>query len=406
MESISDRLKSLGFKIASTLETVEKHPQKSLEEEIGGIIIHNSLGSFVLKEHFFPTGYNHGNVVFSQEIVTNFISKVAKIEDNPPALTDMLFLDTETSGLAGGSGTFAFLIGVGRFQNDGFHLQQLIIKDPAAESAMLLYLSELVTRSSAFVTFNGKSFDLPIINTRYILNKLPNSFRDNPHLDLLHISRKLWRKRIINCSLKDLEREILNFSRTGDDVPGWMIPEIYFEFLRTGDTKRISNVIYHNTQDIVSLAAVFIQISTMLENNIHIEDIHPSDRIAIGRIFVDLGSREIAEKIFMQSLDNKLSKFELLEVNKLLGKFYKYTMEFGKAKTYWETSADHEDLESCIELAKYFEHHEKEIKTAIFWAKKAQQILEKNEDARFDAKMKKAIEARINRLIRKEAHYV
>jgi hypothetical protein len=175
----------------------------------------------------------------------------------------MLFIDTETSGLSGGAGTFAFLIGIGRFKEDGFLLEQLIIRDPSEEMAMLLHLADMIKPDTIFVSFNGKSFDIPLVQNRLVLNKLPVFLRDLAHVDILHISRKLWRKTLPSCTLKDLEVAILGFPRSSEDVPGWMIPDIYFEYLRTNDPAWLSDVIYHNAQDIVSLAALMIHISRL-----------------------------------------------------------------------------------------------------------------------------------------------
>jgi len=143
MDSLSDRLKSLGFKPAASVPKPASQSREKLEKVISGREISNSAGSFLIKEQLYPLDYQHGKIKFPAEISTVNINRSARIESRPDALKRMLFIDTETSGLSGGAGTFAFLIGIGRFQADGFLLQQLIIRDPSEEPAMLLFSQTL-----------------------------------------------------------------------------------------------------------------------------------------------------------------------------------------------------------------------------------------------------------------------
>ena len=377
MESISDKLKSLGFKVATSISTPVNKTRISLERAVSGVLLTNSLGSFVVKEELYPFGYSHGKVLFSENIIDTMLRKVARIENTDFNLSNLVFLDTETTGLSGGSGTFAFLVGIGRFLQNGFFLQQFIIKEPQEESAMLLHLGGLLDGEDVFVTFNGKSFDIPLLNTRLILNKLPFNFRSYLHLDLLHLSRRLWKNKLESCALKDLEREILLLERSEEEIPGWMIPETYFDYLRTGDSSKLANVMYHNAQDIVSLAALFIHISEILEKNIDFSGISAEDLISIAKIFSDLKSYDISEKIYTKCLDFSMTDTEAGVVNHYLGMYYKNRAEFDVAEKHWKIAAKKGNYDSCIELAMLYEHHSKNPAEAILWALNGSEILKK-----------------------------
>ena len=264
MTSLSERLKNLGLSKGSEITVLAKKDTRSLVDELNASTITNDLGKIIVVEKTFPYGYLHGDIQFVDQIDTTEIHKTSKLNGINCNLKKIAFLDTETTGLSGGTGTLAFLIGVGRFGEQGFHLTQYILEDPSEESSLLLALSIYSEEIEEIVTFNGKSFDLPLLKSRYILNRMPVPFTHLRHLDLLHISRRLWRQRLPSRSLKDLEHEILHLPRTEEEVPGWMIPELYFNFLKSGDASLIKNVVYHNAMDIVSLAALFIGITQML----------------------------------------------------------------------------------------------------------------------------------------------
>ncbi len=403
MESLSDRLKSLGFKTASTVQPPQKSGLKSLEEIISADVVTNSLGSFLVRNELFPYGYQHGNVVFSDSFLSEKIHQAAKLQRSGVPLNSLLFLDTETSGLSGGSGSFAFLIGIGSFSDHGFNLQQLVIRDPAEEGSMLLHFINTVLSDSVFVTFNGKSFDIPLLQNRLVVNRLPGNVRNNSHIDVLHLSRKLWRGHLPSCSLKELEVEILRTERSEEEVPGWMIPEIYFDYLRTGDTEKLSNVVYHNAQDVVSLAALFIHISNLLEKNSDLDEFKVNDLLSVGKIFLDLKSVDIAEKVFLKCLEHSLSDEEKITANNQLARIFKNNHEPQHAVQYLIDAANAGSYEACIELAMYYEHQLKDIFSAISWTEKARSIIENITPGYRMQKVCAELEKRRNRLKRKES---
>ncbi len=366
MDSLSNRLKALGVKPASALPQTAKVEKTCLEEIIQGRVSHNSLGEFVIRQVQYPQGYQHGTCRLTSQVYTAELTRTAKMASSIE-MGNMLFIDTETSGLSGGAGTFAFLVGVGYFSDAGFDLQQYIIRDPSEEAAMLLHLIDLIGPEMSFVSFNGKSFDIPLLQNRLVINRLPGNLREFPHLDVLHISRKLWRRKLTSCALKDLEPAIIGFHRTSEDVPGWMIPDIYFEYLKTGNPERLSEVIYHNAQDILSLAALFIHISLMFQQNGLAENIDVDDLIEIAHIYADLGEVDTSINIGLASLKQISTPEQTIKAYGLMGNNYKKKGCLSEAAEYWVYAAQKGDVQSAIELAMYYEHTVKDPDKALEW---------------------------------------
>ena len=177
----------------------------------------------------------------------------------------LLFLDLETTGLAGGAGTYAFLVGCGWFDGGVFRLRQFLLADFAAERALLESVAQLTDDVSCVVTYNGKTFDLPLIETRFALQRMQTPFADLAHVDLLHPARRMWRQDDVECRLTYLEQALCGHEREGD-VPGFEIPSRYFRYVRSGDARPLQAVLEHNRLDIVSLAMLTARASQLLED--------------------------------------------------------------------------------------------------------------------------------------------
>ncbi len=175
----------------------------------------------------------------------------------PINLHDILIFDLETTGLAGGAGTFPFLIGLGVFEEDGIRIFQYFLPEYGREIIAYLDLVKNFSSKAHLLTYNGKSFDYPLIKNRFILNRIDNPFISFQHIDLLHYARRLWRSQLPNCSLSTVEQEIFRFHRYGD-IEGWLIPQAYFDFLQTGSVDQMQKIIRHNQQDILSLGRLII----------------------------------------------------------------------------------------------------------------------------------------------------
>ena len=229
----------------------------------------------------------------------------------------LLFFDLETTGLSGGAGTLAFLVGCGYFDADGFHTRQLFLSGYEAERELLDALTALAGRFNGLVTFNGRTFDVPLIETRYLFHRLESPFADMPHFDMLHPARKLWRRRGIaqashrerwsgnrpgesaSCALGALEEAILGVQRF-DDVPGFEIPSRYFNYLRTGDLAPLAAVFEHNRLDLLSLAALTAIAARMAgEGPAGVPS--PHEALAMGQIYVRLGRWDEADACFVRA---------------------------------------------------------------------------------------------------------
>jgi uncharacterized protein YprB with RNaseH-like and TPR domain len=240
---------------------------------------------FLIVNRKYPGGHRHGRVAVLDALppATGTWERLPLLAGSGPRLSSinippgrLVFLDLETTGLAGGAGTYAFLIGCAWFEGAAFHVRQFFLSSLAAERGILEALNELAASASALVTFNGKSFDIPLIDTRFALNRLPSPLGELPHIDMLHAARRFWRQpedgptgefdddRGRGCRLSDLEWTVCGHERDGD-VPGFEIPARYFHYVRSGDTSGLNAVLEHNRLDLLSLAFLTARASQMLD---------------------------------------------------------------------------------------------------------------------------------------------
>ncbi len=374
-ESLSDKLKSLGVQIGSqnlppAKPKAEKFP---IESVLNGVDLTTAYGPSFMVENRLEMDYLHGDVVLLNEVNPHIISTWARIHDLGPALLDrVLFLDTETSGLAGGTGTYAFLIGLGFRTTQGFVVQQIFMRDPDQEPALLAALSEIVQPFEYVVTFNGKSFDVPLLNARHVMNGFTSPFPAMNHIDLLPLARRLWRGRLASRALKDLDFEILHVPRTQEEVPGWMIPDIYFDYLKTGDARPLANVFYHNSMDILSLAALFNVCSDLLFQPLQQKNVPGLDLVAVAHLFEELGEVESAVAVYEECLTRgDLPLPVYLETIQRYALLYRRQERWDEAVGLWTKAAGHGWLEAIIELAKYYEHQAKKYTLALQWTDEA-----------------------------------
>ncbi len=377
MPTLSERLKSLGVKVG-TKDLPPPRPGKTypVEEIVAGRFIDTGNGSTYLIEQDFPEAYIHGQVglrITTRPMTIAEWAGVVEIADQNPE--DLVFLDTETSGLAGGTGTFAFLVGAGRYTADGFHLAQFFMRDPLEESALLLALEEFIAPCRTIVSFNGKAFDIPLLETRYTLQGWKSPFRDFTHVDLLHLSRRLWRDRLPSRTLANIEVQILHASRTDEEIPGWMIPQIYFDYLRDGDARPLQRVFYHNAMDVVSLSALLNHASSLLEAPLSQPTVEMIDLAAIARLLEDLGHIDRAAELYALCLSSDLPEDIHTDTLLRLALLHKHNNNYSAAIPLWEQAASRRRIYAYEELAKYFEHHALDLDLALKWTLEALEVL-------------------------------
>jgi tetratricopeptide (TPR) repeat protein len=317
-------------------------------------------------------------------------------------LSRFAFLDTETSGLAGGTGTYAFMVGIARFVDDQFVLRQFFMRDPAEEPAMLEAIAQFLAPAQALVTFNGKAFDAPLLRTRYRLHHIPVPYEGYAHLDLLPLARRLWRDRLESRALKYLEQHVLGMTRSIEEVQGYEVPWLYFDYLRTGDARPLAGVFYHNAMDVVAMAALLTHLNEMIQNPYDGCVEYGLDFVALGKLFEDLGHWEQAARLFERGLELDLTESDFGLAVKRLAALQKRRGDFDEAVRLWEEAAENGHIYAHIEMAKYYEHKCRDVKNALQWTLSA---LDHVEQADLPAYMRKhwlgEITHRLARLERK-----
>ncbi|NJD59243.1 MAG: hypothetical protein FIA98_07575 [Anaerolineae bacterium] len=378
MPTLSDRLRALGVKVGTqdlpAPQPRRKHP---VEEIVPGRFIEAGNGRAYVIEQDFPISYLQGQIglrINTRPLtIAEWAGEIGIADQEPESL---VFLDTETSGLAGGTGTFAFLIGVGRLDPEGFHLAQYFMPDPLDEPALLLALEQFLAPSQTIVSFNGKSFDVPLLNTRYTLQGWKSPFMDLSHVDLLHLARRLWRDRLPSRTLANLEVQILHANRTDEEIPGWMIPQIYFDYLRDGDARPLQRVFYHNAMDVVSLAALLNHTSALLEDPLVRVGGEFADLAAVARLLEELGHTDKALSLFETCLAKGLPERIFDDTLLRLALLHKRTNNYMAAILLWEQAAKRKQMFAFEELAKYYEHHAEDLDLALRWTQEALDLLE------------------------------
>ena len=401
--SLADKLKSLGVKKGSTLPAPPKPDSHSIDSVMAGNFLPTPLGDVFVSEQKYPSDYIYGSSPLVSTYSLSHISQWANdLEIANLPLPKFAFLDTETSGLSGGTGTYAFLIGVARFVDDSFVLQQFFMRDPAEEPALLEGLANFLAPCEALVTFNGKAFDAPLLTTRYKLHQIPVPYKGYSHLDLLPLARRLWRDRLESRALKYLEEHVLGLTRSSEEVPGYEIPFLYFDYLRSGDARPLEGVFYHNAMDVVAMAALLAHMNDMLENPFEGKVQHGLDFVALGKLFEDLGHWEESARLFERGLESGLDEADFGVAVKRLSILQKRRGDIEEAVRLWEESAKRGHLYAFIELAKHYEHKQRDVKAAMKWTKSALKHVEKTD---MPAYMRKhwvdEIEHRMERLKRK-----
>lgn len=369
--SLLRRLEGLGVKPGSSLpdipdtKKVKKHV--SIEDVIEGYFEISPFGDVFTVKTDYSAEYSHGLQPLIPPASFQYVWKWAKYQEpDLPDIRKVVFLDTETSGLAGGTGTFIFMIGLGTFTESGFSVTQLFLRDPSEEQAFLAVLSRLTAQFSTVVTYNGKSFDIPMLRSRHVQNHFPFEMGDWHHIDLLHLVRQVWKYSQESRTLKDMEVNILNFQRAQEEVPGWLVPQLYFEYLQSRDPSAMAGVFYHNEIDIVSLAALFCGTAQLLEYPFESIPIprQEADLIALARIHENIESLDYAARLYATGIKNGLPvKLELPAIMRYAG-FCKRNRHFEDALYLWEKAASQGCVEACLELAKFYEHQSPDLAKA------------------------------------------
>lgn len=377
-EIISDLRKRLD-RLLKPEKFFKKKELYPIENIIDGEVVSTPEGDFFLVNKRIAQDFRFGEMTLYEILNVPTYPAHLLIKDERFKDLDLkkaLFIDTETTGLSGGTGTFAFLIGLGFFDRDDFLIQQIFMRDFSEEKASLRMVKDIIESFKFLITFNGRHYDIPLLETRFILSRIESKVRDIPNFDLLYPSRRIWRGAYENCRLITLESKLLGVERQ-DDIPSEWIPSLYFEYLKTRDGRKISKVFYHNQMDILGMVALLGRIHLIYHDPKAAKPKKGIEHFSLGRLFWDHGEKEKAIPCFEEAL--KRCNDELAwDVMKWLSLALKKTGQRERAKFLYEEMLswhNSKDTYPYVELAKYYEHWIKDFEKAIEYVDQALKIV-------------------------------
>jgi uncharacterized protein len=289
-------------------------------------------------------------------------------------LSTALFIDLETTGLSGGAGVIPFNVGMGYYREDKFWVGQYFLGELSEEERMIKEIGQFFKdmKFESIVTYNGKAFDIPLLETRFIIHRTPFELSGLPHLDFLFPARILWKHKHESCRLYYLAQEVVETYRE-EDIPSAEIPWRYFRYLHTGNYDLIEPILYHNAEDILSLLGVVVVGASILTEDL--EELTPDgmDFFGAGKVMERLGDKEEASRFFSKALDGKLTDEVGLSTRHRLSLQFKRNEKWENAVMLWEEMAaanqpSYDLLYSLRELSMYYEHREKELEKALRYA--------------------------------------
>ncbi|MGI5844248.1 MAG: ribonuclease H-like domain-containing protein [Candidatus Xenobium sp.] len=338
---------------------------QSLETLLGGEEVEGERGHFLLCRRHFPRDHYHGKVRLDQALALSarWLSRLGRDLEEMD-LPRVVFLDTETTGLSGGTGTYAFLVGLAWFEPDGLCLEQLFMREYAEESALLAYLADRLRGCGGLVTFNGKGFDIPLLATRFLMKRQSFDLEALPHLDLLHPARRIWSLALPDCRLETLETRVLEAPRAGD-IPGREIPEAYFRYLKTGDGREMARVAEHNQCDLLALIGLVSRLARTLQAPL--EARRPEEDLGLGRMLAGLGETEDAGRLLTRALEAPLPVGPRFRALLHLADMCRRAGDRQGAQAFLEQILDEDPAHvvAAEEMAKHLEHRVGDLPRAL-----------------------------------------
>jgi uncharacterized protein YprB with RNaseH-like and TPR domain len=349
-----------------------------VEEWLPGEEVETGLGKHYETETLYARHRRHGSADIGAlaDLPDNLLETLSDgaVRGVPPS--EWAFLDTETTGLAGGTGTCAFLVGVGRITPEGFRVRQFFMRDYGEEASSLDALTRHLQPFRVLITYNGRSFDQPLLETRYRMNRARPPFARLEHVDLLHGARRLWKLRFASCRLVDLENSILGVERHGD-APGALIPYLYFEYLRTQEIARLVPVFHHNATDILTLACLTAIVPLAFNDPSNSLMRHGAEMAALGRWLREAGEIDQASVLFRRAIDAGLRDDLLFRTLWDLAALERKREQPAAALEIWNDLAGSRNpfqVKAHEELAKHFEHEAKDYARALELTRAALQL--------------------------------
>lgn len=353
MSDILSRLKALGVtkgmpeKKAAPVRSSRDHMDALLKTFPSGFVAENERGYCFINRLKQPLSQPHGSVDMTAQLQRSPLF-TSIMEADIPRKEDTLAFDTETSGLSNGSGSFIFMLGLGYFEDECYTVDQLILPDLADEPAFLMQTELIFSRFPFLISYNGKSFDVPMLQSRLNFHMFPDFTKEITHIDLLNLTRRYWKTSLGSVRLANIEQYVLKLQRGDEEVPGYLAPELYRDFLRDGDAGHISGTAYHNRIDVVSLSAFLLYLNDLAvrgEND-------PSVWQAAGVPETALIKYNLP--IFSGKVISKLESFSDKEKKALAGKFLRGG-DPEKAIPILEELSAKGDCDSAVKLMKLYQ---------------------------------------------------
>ncbi len=327
-------------------------------------------------ENSYLLGASYGQIPISMGLqipaeILGFLSRDAAFEGLD--LSSAVFLDLETTGLAGGTGTVPFLVGLAYYRDERFKVTQFFLNEMAEEDRLVRELAQFIQDMGfkSIVTYNGKAFDMPLVETRFALHRMTCPLRGLPHLDFLFSARSLWKHKYDSCRLFHLAQQIVQAERS-EDIPSSEIPLRYFQYIRSGDFSLIEPIIYHNQEDLLSLLGVVVAGSVLVERNRETAERgegDPMDLFGVAKLFERAGDATTSAALLEKALagGRGLSAEASQAARKTLSHHFKKNKNWDKALPFWQEMASGEEVDcDCFrELSMYFEHTARDYDEAI-----------------------------------------
>jgi uncharacterized protein YprB with RNaseH-like and TPR domain len=343
-------------------------PVPAPEDWLHGQEVATAHGVHYETERLYERQRRHGSVgiVDLRDLPHDLLEPISNGQIRGVAPEKWCFLDTETTGLAGGSGTYAFLVGVGRITPQGFRVRQFFMRDFGEEASQLSALTEHLRQFEVLITYNGRTYDQPLLETRYRMVRQRPPFSSLEHLDLLFGARRLWNLRFDSCRLVELENQVLGVERQGD-LPGELIPYVYFEYVRTHEIFRLMPVFHHNAIDILSLACLTAIVPRAFQPG-NAEFSHGAEMVGMARWWRQAEQHENALALFRRAIEKNLSDhllfrtlWDIAALEKKLGREHAalgVLADLAASPNPWRAAA-------FVELAKYYERRERNYALAL-----------------------------------------
>lgn len=353
---------------------------------IGAAMAYNEKGAFVLRKRSYSDDFMHGRYALGQlagqsdSLMSILLPGDVEAANGGLPYEQLLFLDTETTGLGIGAGNVPFMIGIGFYEAGQFIVEQMFIRNPAEELAMLHHLQHRLDCHPYLVSYNGKTFDWPIIKNRYVLNRMPSEPYIAGHLDFLYPSRSLWKHTLPSCRLGKVEEERLHVTRQ-EDVPGSLAPTLYFQYLAEKDIRIVQGVFDHNELDLLSLAGLSIHFSRVLAGRYQLAEMELEEQFRLGLWFHKLQLASYAEAVLEQLKARLLLQDASAETGDEhllpLAQVYKQQRRYDDACELWLSYVERKgrrstaSVEPYVELSMHYEHREKRLTLALHYAEQA-----------------------------------